>query len=339
MSDTTSTTSTTTPATPAAPAPKVGDLATRAMLASLSISQWSARKLDKKATAKTTSDAGADRDAARVNKYLLAGQDSSLKEVAKIATQARTLFYTLTQPWDDGSAILSADLWPRLNKELADLSKQFHTAVDAFLFTDYAQARDRARFALGALFDDADFPPPHVVRRKFAIEYAIYPMPVSSDFRVTLAAADAEMIRADIERRTTQRIKEAMDDAWDRLYQKVQHIATTLPAYDNGSTKKLYASMVENLRDLCEILPALNLARDPRLDELAAQAKAELAPLEIETLKASSHARAQATASANAILAAMSAHLGKPAQVTTPAPVRQTDPTVFDLFAPAIRAA
>ena len=103
---------------------QIGNLSNRAMLCTLSISQWSARKLDKAATNKTTSDAGASTDAARVNKFLLAGQDGSLKEIAKIATQARSVVYELTQPWDKaGATILSVDLWPRLNRELSDLAR------------------------------------------------------------------------------------------------------------------------------------------------------------------------------------------------------------------------
>ncbi|CAM5998721.1 unnamed protein product [Sphagnum balticum] len=54
-------------------------LITRAMLASLRISSWSARKYDKRVTEETNRSHGADSDAGRYNKMLQPGDASSYK--------------------------------------------------------------------------------------------------------------------------------------------------------------------------------------------------------------------------------------------------------------------
>ena len=132
---------------------QIGDMAARLMLARLNISQWSARKLDRSATSKTTNEAGAKADAARVNKFLLSGNDTGLKAIGAIATAARADYYALTAPWtDNGDRVLTADAWKELNSKLSAHSLTYAAAVDDFIRTDYTDARDRA-FALALAFD------------------------------------------------------------------------------------------------------------------------------------------------------------------------------------------
>ncbi len=321
--------------------PDTAALAARTMLATLTVSTWSARKLDKTTTAKTTHDAGAIQDAARVNKHLLAGQDAALKAVQAIASAARSDLYALTLPWNDaGPRILSADLWPRLNAKLQAHQAAFTVAVTAFA-DDYTQARHRAQFALGQMFSANDFPAVENIYSKFYFDFSYEPLPTAGDFRVELADADADMIRKDMDARANARFAAAMKETWNRLFEAIQHIAVTLPDYEAGNVKRFNDSLTGNLRDLLAILPGLNITNDPALTAIADRAAAELSGIDAQTLRDSPATRSRAATSAAGIVDMMAAHMrGAAAPLPTPAPVivKPIAP-VFDLFTAPVRAA
>lgn len=318
-------------------------LGTKAMLATLTISIWSARKLDRTATAKTTSEANAVKDAARVNKHLLAGQDAMLKAVQTIASSARTEHYRLTLPWNDmGPRILPVALWKELNTTLQKYETDFKLAVDSFL-DDYTQARERARFSLGALFSDSDFPSAAAVARKFSFDFNFENLPDAQDFRASLAEDEVDMIRKDMEARAKDRYADAMRDVWTRLYDAVNHIAVTLPKYDHGEVKRFNDSIIGNLSDLLAVLPALNITGDPALSAMADRAKAELSGINPQELRDYPGARSTAIKSATAIAHTMAGYLGisgTPSAAPIPFPaVPSVHAAVIPLFAAPVRGA
>ena len=71
-------------------------LSQKAVLASLNISQWSARKLDKKVTEEIRARNHAEPHAGRYNKLLIARE--GLQKVQHAAGEARTFHYAMTQP-------------------------------------------------------------------------------------------------------------------------------------------------------------------------------------------------------------------------------------------------
>jgi len=322
-----------------------GNAASRMMIARVSIGTWSARKLDRVATNKTTTDAGAVSDAARVNKYLLAGQDELLVAIKKHETRTRDELKLFTLPWNDnGDRILTIDHWQKVNRIMQDAALNFAPLVDSFM-DFYATVYERARFSLGSLYDEKDFPPPHKVRAKFYFDFSIDPLPTAQDFRVSMTDDDADMIRKDIETRANDRFALAMRDLYNRLIDPIRHIAETLPRYEAGEVKKFNDSIIGNVREILAILPGLNITNDATLNAIAARAQAELAGIHPQTLRDDPTARNRATASAQAICATMAQHLGlaPAAPVATPAapatPTPAAPAQVFDLFTAPVRAA
>lgn len=74
-------------------------LSSRAMLCSLSISMWSARKHDRDASEEIAQRHGAQPDAGRYHKVLL--PKAAFAEIQKIVSEARQEHYFMTLPWDD----------------------------------------------------------------------------------------------------------------------------------------------------------------------------------------------------------------------------------------------
>ena len=92
----------------------------KALLVKLSISKWTARKYDKKASEATTTHFHADKESGRFHKQLVS--KNVLKNIDVTVNIARSYFYTNTLPWsDEGWRILPTkhhmEFMERMNKE------------------------------------------------------------------------------------------------------------------------------------------------------------------------------------------------------------------------------
>lgn len=283
----------------------------RAMLASLNISAWAGRKKDKRVTEETCTRESAQRGAVNVTKNLLVGVDSHLKAIAQFDAAARVRHAELTLPWSDrGARILTTAGFEKYASIMRGFKADREPLVRELLNV-YPQAKAAARSNLGNLYRDDDYPSIADLERRFAFSFSIMPLPSGEDFRASLSDGDVSAIRAEIEETVKQAEAEAMRDVWRRLHEVISHMATTLPAYSNGDVKRFNDSLVSNVVELCDLLPALNLSGDVRLDSIAAEAKAKLARHDAHMLRVSEGARTAVAGEASALLEKMRAMYGE----------------------------
>jgi len=238
----------------------MSSLSNRAILVDLDISQWSARKLDKRETDEVLLRNGASRRAARVNKSLLPGAQS-LEAVMKKATEIRTWFYERTLPWSGSARILRSDAYFDFVQELNSHVAAYEQRVDDFV-RDYPHLVAYAQAELGSLYDPADYPPADVVRDKFRVESRFMPVPAADDWRVSLSDEALQQLRESIEKDVKRSAERAMREAWDRLYKCVSHAVDRLSDPENIFRD----SLVKNAEELCRVLPTLNITGDPELE-------------------------------------------------------------------------
>lgn len=286
--------------------PVTGTLSERAMLASLHISQWSARKQDKQAKAEVIAAHGTDEDVVNVTKRILA--KDALAEIQAAADDAYDEHVRRTLPWGEekGRRILSSvgyfDYVAMLNAHKA----KFEAAVERFI-PQYAAYRAAGMIAQGTLADVNEYPTEAEVRRRFAMTIEVDPLPAAPDFRVDIGDEATALIRADITARVEARERQAVAERTERVRNAVEHMAERLRSYTKGQREGNFtASLVENIRDLARTLPALNITNDPRIDELARQLETDLCQADAAELKDSPVMRAQTAARADAILASLS---------------------------------
>ena len=128
----------------------------RAMLARLSIRQWTARKLDKRITREVNRQYGAAANAGNYNKMLV--DSPLLAAVEKVRGQAREFHLQNTLPWlDNGARILPAKHFLEYSNVMRGLRERFEAAAAEFS-ANYSQFVDDARRSLGDLFDPEDYP-------------------------------------------------------------------------------------------------------------------------------------------------------------------------------------
>lgn len=282
----------------------ITSLKDKAMLCRLSITQWTARKLDKRVTDETNRTHGASSDAGRYNKLLIAGD--ALKRIQQAATAGRDAFYTLSLPWkNDGARIVPAAAYPKLSAELRRLHNAFDSAVADFVREYPAYVAD-ARVRLNGMFNSADYPDAWEIRARFTWTVDIENVPCGDDFRVELASGEIDAIRQQINEQTQRAMAAGMRDVWQRLYDCVSHAASKLREPD----AIFRDSLIGNIRDLCDILPALNFTDDNNLEQLRADVVSKLACNSPDELRDNKQARARVAADAAAIVDSMSAFMG-----------------------------
>ncbi|MBV9437421.1 MAG: hypothetical protein JOZ44_15285 [Acidobacteria bacterium] len=274
-------------------------MSSRAMLSSLSISVWTARKHDADASEEIAARHGAQADAGRYHKVLLPKE--ALAEIQKIVSEARQEHYFITLPWDDnGYRVLPAAAYMDHVEKMRTLGKRFSVAVDV-LVSRFGTLVDQARTRLGSLFRESDYPTANELRAKFSFETKVLPLPDAGDFRVALGDEEKECIRRQITAAVRASLEVGSRELWFRLYDAVRHMAERLEAYkvsSEGVQHPFRDTVVTNLVKLSDVLPKLNVTNDPELNRLAEQVRNSLLvdPKELRTSELKRAQTAQAAA-------------------------------------------
>lgn len=297
------------------------DLTTRAMLVTLNISQWTARRHDR-AVSEEVAKAHGTADATKTGRYNKILIDPEvLAAVAKLASEARDWHEKQTLPWSDkGPRILpAANYWAYM--EGVRTRRVAYDAAVCALVAAYPAALDEARGRLNGLFDEADYPAADDLAERYSFGTRVVPLPDAGDFRVALGVDELASVRADIERDVRKATGDAMRDLWQRAYDAVAKMIERLGAYqpaeDGGKAKGVFRdTLVGNLAELADLLPRLNVTADPNLDALASKLRTQLCQFTPDELRADANKRGQTKQAAAQIIAAMADFMGG-----APAPV------------------
>ncbi len=278
-----------------------------ALLVSVAISTWAARKLDRPETRAVTAKHGATSSAARVHKNLLP-MAVSLDRVGKAVSAIRQEFYRRSLPWgDSGTRVVHVTGYLDFVAAHNDLKHQWQSAVDDFL-ADYDQLRQDAKVFLGTLYNDADYPPLEEVKRKFAVHVTVLPIPEQGDFRVNMSEDVMAGLKAQLAKDVEASTAAAMQDAWGRIKDVVERARERLSDPD----AVFRDSLVENATSLVAILPTLNIAGDPALDEVRRDLERSLCSVTPDQLRALPHTRKDVAAEMEAIMKRMGGMYGQP---------------------------
>ncbi len=275
----------------------------RALLVQLNVSQWTARKYDKKATKEVILSHGTTAAAGRFNKALLPMSDL-LDNIHKKTTHIRTKYYDNTLPWGmDGTMMLPTANYLSFMSDFRKERGEWNSLVQDFI-DNYDSLKLDAQRILGSLYDHSDYPPVLELRHKFHMDMAVFPVP-SSDFRVAIGSEELSRIQQDVERRVKDAEQAALKDVWQRLYERVKHMAEKL-----ADPKAIFRdSMLENTREICALLPRLNFSDDPNLEAMRQQVEASLIK-HPEALRNDPDLRRDTAAEAKKIMDAMGTFMG-----------------------------
>ena len=243
---------------------------TCSMLVEFNASVWTARKLDKKTTDEVvTSKNAAAKDAARVNKHLLAGRNE-LDVINTYVGSVRTYVYENTMPWSDtGIRLLPTANFLTFSQRMADSEQTFFSFVEDFIRV-YPSLITAQAMALGDMFKRDDYPDVSEIERKFNFRLNFMPVPRAGDFRVDVGNDAQKELQEKLAKLADERVEAAMADVRERLKTHLMRMQDRL-GYDNVDgdrrTRKFHDSLVTGALELCDMVKHLNIINDTTLDQ------------------------------------------------------------------------
>lgn len=280
---------------------KSSSLSQRALLVNVNISQWIGRKADKKATDTVMKAHKTDATAGSYNKRLLPGA-KELEAVATISTQIRKYFYEQTLPWmTDGSRIISAKNHLPFASEIKKKMNEFESAVKDFEAA-YPRLQAASQKTLGGLYNAGEYPSHSEIKGKFNCEVNYLPLPDVKDFRVEVSESEK---RAFVEK-MKQTESAAMRSVWERLHGVVKAAAEKLSSPD----AIFRDSLLENVSELCDLLPALNVSDDSKLEDARKDLQKLVGGYSLDSLRADKSKRKEAAKKLKDVTDKMGAFMG-----------------------------
>lgn len=247
-------------------------LSSRALLVSVNISMWTARKFDQLAT-QAVEDTHRVSKVGRFNKVLL--EPEHLRPVTACAIAVRTAHHSRTLPWgDQGERLLAGSNFFDFQELMNRRCQQFDEAV-AGLVVAYPELLRQASISLGRLFSPADYPAVGNLASRFSAVVSYSPIPQLSDLRTELSDEHQQAILRGAVADTLQlRLDGATDALLNRLRPAVHELHNRLdpekaPTLNN--TKYVRAHLVEAALAALDAALTLNVADDERVAFIAQQ--------------------------------------------------------------------
>ncbi|CAB4122477.1 hypothetical protein UFOVP28_4 [uncultured Caudovirales phage] len=250
-----------------------------AVIAQLQVRAWSGRKSDKKVGKWVAQEHGSDESMGSFSKRLV-----PKGALAKISTAARgvsTVHKEYSRHWDDqGARYVPAAILPKYREAIAEAEHIHKVAVDIFI-DQYPRYAEEGKALLADLWDAGDYPTQEEIASMFAIEINFSPVPDGA--YLPLSLEDRDKLAADIERSTTDRLTEGTQQLFFKLRNKLNAMKAMLEKYRERSEENpdgntpFYKGVVEELSDMANILPLLNITNDPFLDRAIEAIKLDFA--------------------------------------------------------------
>jgi hypothetical protein len=287
---------------------------TSLLMYSLNAPTWTARKLDKKATAevKAANNVKDTTDAGNFNKLIL----PDCKELQAIQSHigaVRQAFYLRTAAWGEsrgtrvGKAENHLDVMSWFGDEKAKLGP-LKVAFGAV----YPSKVAGMEYELHGLWNPNDYPPWDVVESKFALRLSVQPLPNVNDVRVLKEIPPH--VRQEIEEALKQEFADvqaqSIKNALEPLLDKLTHMAARLKEFKGEKKQRLHDSLTENVVIMADAAKRLNIARDPVVDQIADEAAAIAIGVTKDDLRDSDLLRASKVKQAEALAAKMGALFG-----------------------------
>lgn len=275
-------------------APSIGS---SAMLVDMSISYWTGRKKDKKASEDVTDANFAASGVASVHKKLLA-DCQELVAVHKFTANSRNIHYAMTMPWSKtGLALLPTAQYFKYHQAMTDIQNEYWRLVDTFL-QGYEWEITQASAKLGDLFNRDEYPTLESLRRKFAFNLSYVPLPDAGDFRIDINKEANNQIKDHYQSYYAAQLDNAMNDVWTRLHKALAAMSERLDysplATTKADGKKTFRdSLVGNVLDMVELLNVCNVSDDSQMNAARVKLEDAFRGVNADALREDAHLRSE----------------------------------------------
>jgi hypothetical protein len=243
-------------------APVVPSISSSSMLVELSISVWTGRKQDKRASEEAASANNAQKGVARVTKDLLF-ECAELDALVKFGANVRNMHYNSTLPWSDmGPRLLPTAKFFAYQQMITRLQGEFIRLRDLLLNVyDLEVAQQQAK--QGDLYNPDEYPTTEQLRAKFAFRINYIPLPDAGDWRLDIGNEALASLQEQYQAHYAGQLDSAMRDIWTRLYKTLSTLSAQLSdKTEDGKTPKIFASVFDRALEIIDMMETCNITGD-----------------------------------------------------------------------------
>lgn len=267
----------------------------RVLIVRLNMSRWNPWGYDREAARKVATDEGAKKEDVHTTKRKISKE--AIKDINDLMNKAYSYHISVTMPSGaEGDRLITTDLYTEYCQKMDEFKTKINTALDKFL-PEYPQWVEEARTRLQGLFKVEDYPSVEQVRGKFSIRYSFLPLPSVNNIIVKLVNGDLANVRKSVEEEMSKMSQTAMKSLWDRTYDAIAHMAEIL----GNSEARLHATLISNVKSLCDVLKSLNFNNDAELEAMRIKIETRLAGHDPEELRKFRNIREEVAREAQAI--------------------------------------
>jgi hypothetical protein len=234
-----------------------------ALLATFNSAQWPIARQDKR----LSNQVSKSQKTGRYVKNRLLTNDPAWRAICQARDMARAVHYAYTLPWQEGVRLVNPLALEEYQEAMASAEGIYWQAVDGFIRDldrmkreYYMHLQDQG---LGKHFNEADYA--DLCRDSFDFQVSLQPMAHDAQFDSMADIIGAEKAQELAEALITKQSEQwtaATKDVWDRVYKALRHASDKL---HHG--QRLHDSVMDNLQELTDLLPLLNVTNDPDLEQ------------------------------------------------------------------------
>jgi hypothetical protein len=269
------------------------DLSTKNILAKVTVHSFKFQEKDEERISELSSKYGVDPKLIDLKKTTMMKEFT--KSIDSIISSVYPIFTDYTSPWRDGGwRILPTYLFSKFEDAIRRKNEELQEALNEFI-PSYNSFIERTKLALGGMANNINYPTADYLRSRYSFSVSYDPLPTSGDFRLDISKDIADKIKQNCEENSNRAVKEAMDNIWNRVIASIEKIYERFSAEDFESVNKagetimrkprLSESIIENLKDLIELLPGLNITNNPFLETVRQEMESKFASISIESIK------------------------------------------------------
>jgi hypothetical protein len=239
----------------------------KAILINVNLKKWGGTKVDKSLSEQIGANHNVDENQFSVTKKLT--NNEWLKKIKKIDGQIRTdCIYSGAGytghcfAWDNqGTFMLPIDAKELFEKKFASYRDKRDVAVKNFI-KEYPSIVEDAKADLGSTYKDSDFPCETTIEEYFACEVIKKPIPSTDDIRVNLSAEEIKELKDNAKASEDAKMLEITDSVVEKIQGVLGHFSEKIK-----SGEVFRDSTLNKVKALCETLPSLNVASDPKIHD------------------------------------------------------------------------
>lgn len=277
----------------------------KAVLVKLKRAKMSRNKMDKDLSQFVADHVKATEEGAvRVNKSIFT--KASTQEYMDIYNEASKYYYKVTLPWDDkGYRLLSVKIFKEFTKKFKDFTTRYRQVVNTFI--DGIEGHiEEAKALLGTGWKAEDYKflsanggiDRSWLMDQFNLEVEFGTVTGKDDLRAEITEDDREAIAEQIEARSLEKFAKSQESVVIRVKEVVGKMHERLCSAD----ATFRDTLVPNVEELIDIIPALNITGDAAINRLADECRKKLLNWDCQTLRDDPEKREEVSQAADKIL-------------------------------------